>query len=81
MGRSRRSKKYGGPGRAMLTSMSSMESMIESGRINRAPSCSAKIAYSAGAAVDARRAMKRKRKNVAIYHCRFCGNYHLTSIV
>lgn len=77
--RSRHSKKQGGHGR--IGGMWAMEAMISRGKITRELSCTSKIAYSAGGVVAARRALRRKRKNVAIYHCRFCGGYHLTSMV
>lgn len=54
--------------------------MVANGEITQQASCTAKTSYSAGGAVAARIAMKRKRKNVKIYHCNFCGGYHLTSV-
>lgn len=54
--------------------------MIARGDITRDTSCTSKTRYTAGGAVGARLAMKRKRKKVKIYHCNFCNGYHLTSV-
>lgn len=54
--------------------------MVADGTITREASCLTKIAYSVGGAEAARRALGKKKKHVSIYHCRFCGGYHLTSM-
>lgn len=68
------------PRRGEFKSMRDKRTMIREGVIERVTSCTIKIAYSVGGAVAARREMRRKQKNVRIYHCNWCGGYHLTRI-
>lgn len=71
----------GGRRDAPRRSMWSMEAMIRAGHVTREASCSNKIAYTVGGADAARRSLRKKKKRTSIYHCRFCGGYHLTSMV
>lgn len=77
MGKTMRSRP--GVRRESHRSMRSMEVMIREGHIRRDASCTSKTAYSVGGAAAARQKLGKKRKRVTIYHCRFCGSYHLTS--
>lgn len=64
--------------------MWAMQTMIADGNVTEGASCAAKTAYSQGGAHRAKLALRKsgrhRRHLVTIYHCRFCGHYHLSSI-
>lgn len=58
---------------------SNMETAIAEGRIRPSNSCTEKRRYTVHEVLVAKRRLGRKGKSLTIYHCRFCGRYHLTS--
>lgn len=43
--------------------------------------CGSKVRHKtqAEAVANAKKCMKRRGGHISVYHCRFCGGYHLTS--
>ena len=65
---------------ARMFSLRDKRKMVEEGTITRGGSCDAKKRYSVGGAILAQRGMGKHRKRTKIYHCNFCGGYHLTKV-
>lgn len=59
-----------------------LRTAADTGFVGRERSCTEKVTYTHDEAIRARAGMakgKRSRR-MAIYKCRFCGLYHLTSV-